>query len=110
MAQPFDEQPLFRTGCMTIDVAVGRANPDTGEARSHGAACALTPCHVAPGALGQPGGRVGNGNGAMPGVAADAGRGAARAGGGGGGGEGLRGGNGAGPGGHTVVSPVTPTT
>src|SRR3990172_3737649 len=49
MARPFDEQPLFGTGCMTVDVAVGRANPDTGEARPHGAACALTPCHVAPG-------------------------------------------------------------
>src|SRR3990170_6110993 len=68
MARPFDEQPLFGTGGMTIDVAVGRANPDTGEARPHGATGALTPCHVEPDAPRQSDGQIGNSDGTMPGV------------------------------------------
>src|SRR4030065_51242 len=81
MAQPFDEQPLFGTGDMTIDVAVSRTNPDTGKARTHGATGPWAPRDVAPGALWQSNCQVGNGDGTMPGSAADASRGAAHTGG-----------------------------
>src|SRR3989449_8378631 len=72
VARPFDEEPLFGTGRMTVHRGMGGADPSASESGVHGAAGPLPPGAAAPGAAGQLDRELSDGDRSVTGAAAHA--------------------------------------